>query len=761
MKPLQTLGKYELIQKIGSGGMAEVYRARQKGVGGFEKMVVVKKILPGYARNLSFIKMLVDEAKLTSVLQHPNVVQIFELDSVENQYYMAMEFVDGKDLLKILGKCAESKRPFPPELVCLVTAEICRGLHYAHNAKDIYGKPLNIIHRDVSPSNVIVSWEGLVKIMDFGVAKARTEDTKGSKHVLRGKLGYMSPEQVKGEDIDHRSDIFSLGIVMFESLTLKRLFLGKTDLQTLINIRDAEVEKKFEKYPFIDEDLRAILRKALAADRDQRFSSALEFHSALMEYLYKQGKRADSSQITAFLKDLFGDEASGETFAPSATASVEQFSQPVGAATIAGRPSSSSDDFGIPGLRTPETRRPTSPEVSSPAVGIEPSSSPAVGVEHSTSPPVGVEPPSPTVTGQQRTPTPLISQVDTQAGDILSEEVSQPAEPIGEEESSPKIGMEPPAASAALEGHEFKLRNTSGYIFGPVDYENLVNLVQTGAVSEDEYVSIDGREWKRVREITEMRTISPNEALRSKGIAPIYSGSVTRTGMPKVFYQVASRQISGKLRFARGSAQKEFHFHKGKPKHVASTLKQELLGPFLLRRQIVTEDQMKVSLEKAAEFGGRLGDALVSMGYVKPHELYWLLDQQFREKFLQIFSWDQGTYEFYEGVPCPIDMAPSDANVYRYVVEGVRKFLAMADLEPFFRPYMHVPSIEKKNRFVQIERLPFNAKEQRLFGQLQRLGTIGRVFKEACKTEEDRLSLLQMLLVMVQLELLTFQAKQR
>jgi serine/threonine-protein kinase len=741
MKALQVLGKYELLQKIGSGGMAEVYRARQKGVEGFEKLVVVKKILPGYARNLSFIKMLVEEAKLTSVLQHPNVVQIFELDNVENQYYMAMEFVDGKDLLKILGRCAETKVPFPAELACVVAAEVCRGLHYAHNAKDIYGKPLNIIHRDVSPSNIIVSWEGLVKVMDFGVAKARTEDTKGSKHVLRGKLGYMSPEQVKGEEIDQRSDIFSLGIVLFESLTLKRLFLGKTDLETLINIRDADVEKKFEKYPFIDEGLRGVLRRALAADKDQRFSSALEFANALTDYLFKAGKRPDTQPLASFLNGLFAS-AEEEKDLPT---------PPTMAQPGAGRNDLSDS-------KTMAQRPRTAPGVRPRPEPVEPPEPQAVrGADSEEPPPIPEE-----AVAERPTPVPIV--VEASPGEAQSSPEVRPEETTGsaaiqEEESSPKIGMEPLPPSSPLDGHEFKLRNTSGYVFGPVDYENLVNLVQTGAVSEDEFVSIDGKDWRRVREITAMRSISPNEALRTKGISPIYSGSVTRTGLVRVFYQVASRLLSGKLRFVKGSSQKEFYFTKGKPKHVASTLKQELLGPFLLRRGVVKEEQMSAALEKSTEFGGRLGDALVSLGFVKPHELYWLLDQQFQEKFLQIFSWSQGTYEFYEGVPCPIDMAPSDANVYRYIVEGVRKYATSQDLEPFFRQFMHAPVKERKNQFVQMDKLPFNAREQRLWGQVQRHLTVGRVVKDVCKTDEDRTSLFQLLLVLVQLELISFHSK--
>ena len=173
---------------------------------------------------------------------------------------------------------------------------------------------------------------------------------------------------------------------------------------------------------------------------------------------------------------------------------------------------------------------------------------------------------------------------------------------------------------------------------------------------------------------------------------------------------------------------------------------------------MVTEDQMNEAISKAVEFGGRLGDALVSLGFVKPHELYWLLDQQFKEKFLQIFTWRGGNYEFFEGVPCPIEMAPSDANVYRYIMDGVRKCLTMEDLKPFFDQYADTPIRERDNPYLRVENLPLNSKEQRLWGQLERNHTFGRVMREVCKNDEERTNLYQLVLVLYQLELILFQA---
>lgn len=301
-------GRYELLDRIGLGGMAEVWRARVGGVGGFEKIVVIKKILPSFASNRTFIDMLLAEARLCAVLQHANVVQTYENGEIDGIFYIAMEYVPGHDLFKVLSRATQTQFRIPPEICLLVASEVAKGLHYAHNAKDHYGRSLNIIHRDVSPSNVIISESGEVKVMDFGVAKAtpggqRENATRSG--VLKGKLGYMSPEQVTGRPFDHRSDIFSLGIILYESLTLKRLFLAKTDLETLVNIRDARIEQKFKKHAYIEEDIREILRKALARDPADRYPTALAMHDDIMKVLFARRQHVSAGHLAKFMEELF------------------------------------------------------------------------------------------------------------------------------------------------------------------------------------------------------------------------------------------------------------------------------------------------------------------------------------------------------------------------------------------------------------------------------------------------------------------------
>ncbi|HRE90528.1 MAG TPA: serine/threonine-protein kinase, partial [Myxococcota bacterium] len=300
-------GDYELLERIGTGGMAEIFRARKVGPSGFEKVMVIKRVLPELVQNRAFIDLLIAEARVTSLLNHPNIVQIHELGDVSGTYYIAMEFVDGSDLLNLLSRCTKERLRVPMEVGLHVVSEVSRGLAHAHAATDAQGRALNIIHRDVSPSNILISRYGDIKIMDFGVARAdlgisvAREQERG---VLKGKLGYMSPEQVTGRPIDRRSDIFALGVVLFECLTLKRLFVGQSDAQTLLNIRDADVEPRFKRHSYLPKPVRQILRKALAKDPADRYQTATDFQEAILDYLFDCRLKVTSRQVATFVEHV-------------------------------------------------------------------------------------------------------------------------------------------------------------------------------------------------------------------------------------------------------------------------------------------------------------------------------------------------------------------------------------------------------------------------------------------------------------------------
>ena len=307
-KPIP-FGDYFLLEKLNTGGMAEVYKAKTFGVEGFERIVAVKKILPSIAEDKEFISMFIDEAKIAGQLTHANIAQIFDLGNINDEYYIALEYVPGHDLRVIFDRCVRTGRKLDIGMVCFVVSKICEGLDYAHNKKDANGEPMNIIHRDISPQNILLSYDGECKLIDFGIAKATNKSSATQVGILKGKFSYMSPEQVSGKaNIDRRSDIFALGIVLFELLTLKRLFLGQSDFETLEKIRKVEVSPPTLYNSDIPEALEDIVLKALEKDVNQRYQTANELQEALQRFMFSQGIYYTAKDLSEFMHSMFAQE---------------------------------------------------------------------------------------------------------------------------------------------------------------------------------------------------------------------------------------------------------------------------------------------------------------------------------------------------------------------------------------------------------------------------------------------------------------------
>jgi len=300
-------GKYYLVEKIAVGGMAEIYKAKTYGVDGFEKLCVLKRILPHCSADRDFISMLVDEAKLSVTLSHANIVQVYDLGKVGDDYFISMEFIGGVNLRDIIYRCRDRGIKIPPELAAYVISEVCKGLDYAHRKTDVGGKPLNIVHRDVSPQNILISYEGEVKIVDFGIAKAAMNISHTMAGILKGKIAYMSPEQALGKTVDYHTDIFSAGIVLHEALTAEKLFTGESQFEVLKKIRSTKIDvtKLPEAIPF---ELRSIIAKALAYYQKDRYQSAGEMQIDLTKYLYTTYVDFTPQKLAAFIKELFAEE---------------------------------------------------------------------------------------------------------------------------------------------------------------------------------------------------------------------------------------------------------------------------------------------------------------------------------------------------------------------------------------------------------------------------------------------------------------------
>ena len=300
-------GEYSLLEKIATGGMAEVWRARAYGMAGFEKILVIKKVLPKLAQDDEFIQLFVDEAKIAVQLLHVNIVQVFELERVEGQYYMAMEYVHGLDLSRMITR-ARNLGPFPIPLALFVICEVLKALQFAHDQTSQDGDPLNVVHCDISPQNILVSYSGEVKLTDFGISRAAFQ-AKSLHQVVRGKYAYMSPEQVEGRSLDRRTDLFSLAIVLYEMLTGRRLFKTRNRDETLARVRRAEVPSPRAYRAELSEELEGILLRALARRAEDRYQNAGEFLDALSSLMVREGHRATNNDVAAYLKGVINAAA--------------------------------------------------------------------------------------------------------------------------------------------------------------------------------------------------------------------------------------------------------------------------------------------------------------------------------------------------------------------------------------------------------------------------------------------------------------------
>ena len=327
-RKVELLGRYELLAPLGKGGMASVFLARLRGPSGFEKLLALKRIHPTLSEDPRFVDMFLDEARIAAALQHPNIAQVFELGSADSVYFLAMEYLHGEHLGDVLGRAAKSGTPLPVELACWIVARTAEALHHAHESTDAFGKPLSVIHRDVSPQNIFVTYAGNVKLTDFGVAKASSNIVETDTGTVKGKFAYMAPEQALGHEIDRRVDVFALGTVLWEALASRRLFRANTDAQTLLRITRGEVPSLLEARPEVGEDLDAIVRCALALEPNERFETA----GALARALQRQCGDVSAEDLRNWMHAHFRAEEERKRAFVTGVAEVEAPSLVEGAA---------------------------------------------------------------------------------------------------------------------------------------------------------------------------------------------------------------------------------------------------------------------------------------------------------------------------------------------------------------------------------------------------------------------------------------------
>jgi serine/threonine-protein kinase len=301
--------RYRITERVAAGGMAEVFRGVAESMRGFKKNIAIKRILPALTKNKKFVAMFLDEARLSLSLQHANIVQVFDIGHSEDTYFIVMEYVDGIDLKALLDWRRRINKRIPVAHSLYVIMEICKGLSYAHElANQDNDAPLGIVHRDVSPPNVLMSKQGEVKVVDFGLAKATSQVEVTDPGVVKGKMSYLSPEAARGEEVDSKADIFAVGILLYEMLTGKRLFYGETDYQTVELVRNAKIPPLRPQNPQIEPELEDVVRKALSKRKEDRFQSATDLQDALAQYSYSRGLKVISRDIAELVRQCLEDK---------------------------------------------------------------------------------------------------------------------------------------------------------------------------------------------------------------------------------------------------------------------------------------------------------------------------------------------------------------------------------------------------------------------------------------------------------------------
>lgn len=563
------LGPYELIQRLATGGMAEVYLARRAGPHGFQKLVAVKRILPQLARDEDFLAMFVDEARVCARLSHPNVVQVFDFGEHDGELFMAMEYVDGTTGARLIRAAATAGIAVPLEVSLHLVLSVTRGLEYAHAARDEKNQPLNLVHRDVSPGNLLIDRTGAVKLTDFGIARAAEFERRTDAGQLKGKLGYMSPEQVVGAELDARSDLFTLGIVFAEMLTLRPLFSGGRELDVLLRIRDADLGALDRSGHTIDDDVKSVLYRALARDRALRFPSATAFAEAIEEVIRRRRLQVGPARLAAYLEKLglCGEDQERDAI---------DGSRPVSTRTNRAR------------LTTPD--------------------------ESSTS---------------------------------------------GARDVSPQI---------------YRVRKEDGSILGPMSYPRLIELFATGQIHPRTPLSRESSKFKEALHYGELARFVTSPALRwdEEQSSTLERTQIDRASLPSYLFQIALERDTGALIFRDETRKKKIYLVEGGLEFVASTEKRELLGEYLVARGQVLRMEVDMALAMLPRFGGRLGDALVGLGVLRPIELFRAIHDQMQERFLDVLSWKSGDVAFVSGARSHEETFPLGVDSFELITRGIK-----------------------------------------------------------------------------------------
>jgi len=621
-------GRYTLVERLATGGMAEVFRAKILSAHGFEKLLVIKRILPNLAADKTFVSMFIDEAKLTAQLIHPKIVQVTDFGEEGGQYFIALEFVDGFDGLGLLRSAAQKHVRLPIPICMWIASEVLDALDYAHNAKDTDGKPMHLVHRDISPSNVFIARRGDVKLGDFGIAHAQERESKTQAGTLKGKYGYMSPEQVTGAELDGRSDIFAVGIVLAEMLMGKRLFTAPNDLDVLLMVRDGRLER-WEKYcKDFPGSLDAIVRKALAKNLEERYQSAAEFRDALEDLQFKFGMRIGPPDLGALVADLF--DASPDA--------VNRLKEKAKKWELKERPPMPTPTPTPPPIRRPRDsladheQRPPSRGGASSAVVTDALDSAMAGSVS------------------------LVGLDQYEQPDLQGAPQVWPAGPLS---GDAPLGGPPPSRGpqAAPRARE---RSRMPSFPGPDDGSASSLLTLDGIGNE---LAQGGGEGGPAPE--QPTPVVPD------GTLPDSSGDLTLISPMRAIADLAVAADTGLVRFQKHGQFKDVYLVRGAPESVNSNMTGDRFGEYLVTRGFLRSADLERALAESPHFGGKFGEALVGLGFMRPLDVFRLLSQHVRERVMELFTWTEGAFDFYRGLRNPVEAFPLGLSSFEILGAGV------------------------------------------------------------------------------------------
>jgi serine/threonine protein kinase len=563
------LGPYHIERRLAAGGMAEVFVALREGLHGFQKRVALKRILPQFSSDPDFVWMFIDEARLAALLEHPNIVQVFDFGTMGDDLVLVMELVDGSNVSRLL-RAAPPDSPIPWDVALHIAYQTAQALEYAHHAVDENGEPLEFVHRDVSPANILLSRTGHVKLTDFGIATVRSRAPTTEDGQVRGKLGYMSPEQVLGKELSGKSDVFTLSTVLAEMLIGEPLFQGESELNVLLQIRDADLRVLARCERRIPQDIRAVVLRGLQREPKER-PTAGAFSEACAEVMRRRGMGHGPDRVARLLSQLNLIEGD----AP---------------------------DTHLPGANVP-------------------------------------------------------SLIDSDLMHHAGQELIGP-----QAVTSPTI---------------YRVQLPDGSVMGPMSYPRLIQLLTTGVIdSRSSKISkSDGTyiDPSSLPELTRFVT-SPGLQWKLEELAQAEKqGQLRAATLLPVFYDIVARQQTGVLHLWQRNRRKKIYFVEGRPEFVASTDKSELLGEYLVATGQCLRMEIEMALALLPKHGGRLGDALVGLGILRPVELFRAISDQVRGRLMESFRWRRGEWAFVRGARSHEETFPMGLDPYELIRDAARE----------------------------------------------------------------------------------------